>query len=77
MLSSSLPPSFVPNSLPSGPTTTSSTTAIGNFDDDITAGGSCARKAVSGLTSAREYAFVDCSEVYLAGKRSSGIYEIW
>ena len=44
---------------------------MGNSDDDITSS-PCTRS-----TAGREYAFVDCSEVYLAGKRTSGIYEIW
>lgn len=57
--------------------TVSSTVTVsnGNSTDDSTAvgaAGSCARPAA-----AREYAFVDCSEVYLAGKRNTGIYEIW
>lgn len=29
------------------------------------------------LASIRDYAFMDCSEVYLSGKRTSGTYEIW
>ena len=47
----------------------------GNSDDDSTNVnplGTCSRSSA-----AREYAFVDCSEVYLAGKRTTGIYEIW
>ncbi len=84
ILSSSLPSSPVPNINPSGVITPSSTASItitnGHFDDNSTtiiSGGSCARIVANGLTSVREYAFVDCSEVYLAGKRTSGIYEIW
>jgi hypothetical protein len=60
--------------------TGSATTINGNSDDDSTSGiasGSCSRITANGLISAREYAFVDCSEVYIAGKRTSGIYEIW
>jgi hypothetical protein len=83
ILSSTVPSSPLPNPNPPGSITTSSTastSANGNFDDDFTgiAGGPCSRKGIiNGITSAREYAFVDCSEVYLAGKRTSGIYEIW
>jgi hypothetical protein len=51
---------------------TSSTPLMGNADDDIVTS-PCTRST----TAAREYAFVDCGEVYLAGKRTSGIYEIW
>ncbi len=75
--SSSPVPSISP-----GTVVTASSTSItnGNSDNDSTAinfGGSCTRISAIGLTPAREYAFVDCSEVYLAGKRTSGIYEIW
>ncbi len=52
--------------------TTSSTPPMGHADDDITTS-PCTRSTAA----AREYAFVDCGEVYLAGKRTSGIYEIW
>ena len=48
--------------------------SVGNSEDDSLAAnsaGSCSR------LSARNYAFADCSEVYIAGKRTSGIYEIW
>ena len=48
------------------------TPSMGNGDDDITTG-PCTRSTAA----AREYAYVDCGEVYLAGKRTSGIYEIW
>lgn len=51
------------------------TVSNGNSDDNSSLNnlsGSCAC-----FGSAREYAFVDCSEVYLSGKRTSGIYEIW
>jgi hypothetical protein len=78
--SSSLSSSVSPNTNSNGGVATSSTPRIGGSDDDITAaiaGGSCARAAANGLAAAREYAFVDCSEVYLAGKQTSGIYEIW
>jgi hypothetical protein len=50
------------------------TSSIGNSEDDslaMNSAGSCSRLA------ARSYGFADCSEVYLAGKRTSGIYEIW
>jgi hypothetical protein len=59
---------------PSSIGSVSVTSSIGHSDDDSTAinsAGSCARLA------ARDYAFADCSEIYLAGKRTSGIYEIW
>lgn len=59
----------------SSTTITTTTTTSSNSDDEINniiPGVSCSRPAA-----AREYAFVDCSEVYLAGKRTSGIYEIW
>ncbi|UJR10670.1 hypothetical protein I4U23_014865 [Adineta vaga] len=62
---------IVPNSTPNNGLTTSSTPSMSSSDDDLTTS-PCARAAA-----AREYAFVDCSEVYLAGKRTSGIYEIW
>jgi hypothetical protein len=72
MPSSPFPTPFLPNStLNGGSLVTSSTPSMGNSDDDITIS-PCARSKA-----AREYAFVDCSEVYLAGKRTSGIYEIW
>jgi hypothetical protein len=45
---------------------------MGHADDDIPTS-PCTRSTAA----AREYAFVDCGEVYLAGKRTSGIYEIW
>jgi len=45
---------------------------MGNSDDDVPSS-PCTRST----TTSREYAFVDCGEVYLAGKRTSGIYEIW
>ena len=78
-------PSPSPSPIPSTNTsvTTSSTPTTpsnGNTDDDLTsiiAGGPCSRLAANALAAAREYAFVDCSEVYLAGKRTNGIYEIW
>ena len=53
--------------------TGSSTPSMGNGDDDINTN-LCSRSLAA---AAREYAFVDCGEVYLAGKRTSGIYEIW
>ncbi|UJR35156.1 hypothetical protein I4U23_027925 [Adineta vaga] len=59
---------------------TSTASSNGNTDDDLSsiiAAGPCSRLAASAIAAAREYAFVDCSEVYLAGKRTSGIYEIW
>lgn len=68
------------NASPSVPTSVASTSLNGNSVDETTginASGPCARLAASGILSAREYAFVDCSEVYLAGKRTTGIYEIW
>jgi len=72
MPSSPFPTPFLSNStLNGGSFVTSSTPSMGNSDDDITIS-PCARSKA-----AREYAFVDCSEVYLAGKRTSGIYEIW
>jgi hypothetical protein len=80
ILSSSFPPSPLPNINFNGIGTTSSSSSIGSSDNDITgaiAGSPCARAAANGFTSARDYAFADCSEVYLAGKRTSGIYEIW
>lgn len=46
---------------------------MGTADDDIS-GSPCSRSTAA---AAREYAFADCGEVYLAGKRTSGIYEIW
>jgi hypothetical protein len=70
--SSPFPTPLLPNSTSNGfGLVTSSTPSMGNSDDDITVS-PCARSKA-----AREYAFVDCSEVYLAGKRTSGIYEIW
>ena len=79
VISSSLPLSGALNIALNGSNanTTSSTvpSGSGNSDDEINNsvnGVSCSRPAA-----AREYAFVDCSEVYLAGKRTSGIYEIW
>ena len=60
--------------------TTVSTSTLGNSEDDVltaTAAGACTRIEVNGFVPAREFAFIDCSEVYLAGKRTSGIYEIW
>ena len=80
ILSSSLPSSPLPITNSNGGITISSTPSIGSSDDDSTTvigGGPCTRAAANGLTSTREYAFVDCSEVYLSGKRTSGIYEIW
>jgi hypothetical protein len=62
----------VPNTTLNSGVTISSTPSIGNSDDDAV-GSPCTRST----TAAREYAFVDCGEVYLAGKRTSGIYEIW
>jgi len=57
------------------PTGTSSTSlsggVFGNETFGINGSGLCA------IPTAREYAFVDCSEVYLAGQRTTGIYEIW
>lgn len=72
ILSSTLP---VPSINPSGVITTNSTATNGYSDNDSitnSVASSCTR-----LASARDYAFVDCSEVYLSGKRTSGIYEIW
>jgi len=83
IISPTPPSSPIPNINVSGNVPTSSTASSptnGNSDDDLTAviaGGPCSRLAANVLTAAREYAFVDCSEVYLAGKRTSGIYEIW
>ncbi|CAF2545682.1 unnamed protein product [Rotaria sp. Silwood2] len=70
-VSSSLPTFISPSTIINGGPTTSSTSPMGNPDDDII-DSLCARS-----TGARDYAYVDCSEVYLAGKRTSGIYEIW
>lgn len=79
IISGSLPLSAALNIALNGsnPTTTPSTPTISNSNSDdeinnIVNGVSCSRSAAP-----REYAFVDCSEVYLAGKRTSGIYEIW
>ena len=69
-------------STPSASTTSTSatdegspTSTLGPFDADVPAVVTDAPCSLS--AAAREYAFVDCSEVYLAGKRTSGIYEIW
>ncbi|CAF0765141.1 unnamed protein product [Rotaria sp. Silwood1] len=83
ILSASFSPPYISNTNSNGilvinPTPSSS--RIENSDDDgatILGGAPCTRIAVNGLVPSREYAFIDCSEVYLAGKRSSGIYEIW
>lgn len=83
ILSSTVPPQSIPNSNPNSGTLANSTTLssrVENFDDDATSilsGGPCALIAVNGLAPSREFAFIDCSEVYLAGKKASGIYEIW
>jgi len=84
LIFSSSPSSAVPNINPGGAVTSSSavSTSITNVNSDndstaINSGGSCTRISSTGLTPAREYAFIDCSEVYLSGKRTSGIYEIW
>ena len=68
----SLPSSTFPNAMSSNTShNPSSQSSMGNSDDDLTTT-PCAR-----AVAAREYAYVDCSEVYLAGKRTNGIYEIW
>lgn len=81
ILSSTVPGPSVSNNNPNGAAPASSiapavvTASNGNIDDNSTgvnSMGTCSRPAI-----AREYAFVDCSEVYLAGKRTTGIYEIW
>jgi len=58
-----------------GAATSSSTPAMGYGDDDISSISTnpCKRSPAT----AREYAYVDCGEVYFSGKRTSGIYEIW
>lgn len=60
------------NSTANGGSSISSTPSMGNSDDDVPSS-PCARSTAN----SREYAYVDCGEVYLAGKRVSGIYEIW
>ncbi|CAF3329821.1 unnamed protein product [Rotaria socialis] len=83
ILSSTIPSQAVSNPNSNGVSLTNSTISpsrIENSDNDTTsviAGGPCARIAVNGLVPSREFAFMDCSEVYLAGKRTSGMYEIW
>ncbi|CAF0945900.1 unnamed protein product [Adineta ricciae] len=71
--SSLLPPSSTfPNATSSNNGhNTSSSSSMGNPDDDLSTT-PCAR-----AVAAREYAYLDCSEVYLAGKRTNGVYEIW
>ncbi|CAF3586633.1 unnamed protein product [Adineta steineri] len=71
IVSSTLPMGFLPSSTSNGGLNTGSTPPMGSADND-TASSACAR-----AMAARDYAYVDCSEVYLAGKRTSGIYEIW
>ena len=84
ILSSPFPPSpvfnlntNVPPPLTSGPSTQISSIPEDESSNAVPSG-SCSRAVANGgLSGAREYAFADCSEVYLAGKRTSGIYEIW
>ncbi|CAF1203359.1 unnamed protein product [Rotaria sordida] len=71
VLSSSPSTLISPSTIINGGLTTTSSSSMINPEDDII-DSICARSA-----GARDFAFVDCSEVYLAGKRTSGIYEIW
>lgn len=80
---SSTSTALVPNPNANGqlvPNTVPSTLVNSNMDEDTQkgiTGGPCTLALANGLSSSREYAYIDCSEVYLSGKRVSGVYEIW
>lgn len=83
LLSSASAPAISSNSNPIGnPSSNTAANKTANDDSDTNTKmnldvDSCARASTHCATTSREYAFSDCSEIYLSGKRNSGIYEIW